>query len=267
MAMYIFYGYDTAGTLAEETAAPRRRAPRAILQAILAAGAGGALILLFALMALRNPGAAALSTDGLPYLVKDVLGDKLGTLFLCDVLFAIVVCVLAVHTGAVRLTFAMARDGVLPWARRLSRVSPRTRTPLLPALLTGGLAGGILLANLRFSRVLEMVIAVSIVWANLAYLLVVAPLLVRRLRGWPALGGSGAKGVFALGRWGVPVNVVAVLWTAATVVNMGWPRPEVYGDEWYQRPLALFLTAALLCGGMLYYVRSLWRRGLPRSGE
>ena len=37
MASYVMYGFDTAGTLAEETDDPRRRAPRAILQASLAA--------------------------------------------------------------------------------------------------------------------------------------------------------------------------------------------------------------------------------------
>src|SRR5262249_1535858 len=34
MASYVLYGFDTAGTLAEETDDPRRRAPRAILAAL-----------------------------------------------------------------------------------------------------------------------------------------------------------------------------------------------------------------------------------------
>src|SRR5207302_1938227 len=34
MASYVLYGFDTAGTLAEETDQPRRRAPRAILSAL-----------------------------------------------------------------------------------------------------------------------------------------------------------------------------------------------------------------------------------------
>ncbi len=253
MAAYLLYGYDTAGTLAEETTDPRRRAPRAILQALAAAGVGGALVLLFSLTALPDPNDRDLSVQGLPYLVKQTLGGSLGTVFLLDVVFAIVVCVLAVHTGAVRLMFAMARDGALPWSGPLAKVSPATQTPVLPVLVAGALAGGILLVNLGFTRVIEVVVAVSIVWANLAYLLVVAPLLVRRLRGWPARGGSGAKGVLALGRWGVAVNVVAVLWAAATVVNMGWPRAEVYGEEGYARWAALWLTAALLGGGILYH--------------
>ncbi len=44
MASYVLYGFDTAGSLAEETDDPRRRAPWAILQALAAAAmAGGAL--------------------------------------------------------------------------------------------------------------------------------------------------------------------------------------------------------------------------------
>jgi amino acid transporter len=162
---------------------------------------------------------------------------------------------MAVHTGAVRMVFAMARDGGLPWAGRLSRVSGATQTPLLPVLLTGGLVAAVLLANVRFAHVIEAVTAVSIVWANLAYLLVVGPLLVRRLRGWPARGGSGVRGVFALGAWGVPVNIMAVAWTALTVVNMGWPRAAVYGEEWYERYAAVLLTLALAGGGALVYRR------------
>src|SRR4029077_8807232 len=37
MASYVMYGFDTAGSLAEETREPRRRAPWAILQALSAA--------------------------------------------------------------------------------------------------------------------------------------------------------------------------------------------------------------------------------------
>jgi urea carboxylase system permease len=250
MASYVLYGYDTAGTLAEETNDPRRRAPRAILQALTAAGVAGLLVLLFSLMAAPELDDPRLGEEGLPFLVKEVLGEPLGRVFLADVVFAIIVCTLAVHTGAVRILFAMARDNTVPFARTLSRVSPTTRTPILPAILTGFLTVGILLANIDFPKVLEAVVAVSIVWANLAYVLVTGPLLVRRLQGWPARDGMKR---FALGRWGVPVNALAVLWGLATVVNMGWPRPEVYGELWYQRYAAVFYTGALLIAGTVYY--------------
>src|SRR5205085_4034902 len=114
-------------------------------------------------------------------------------------------------------------------------VSPTSRTPIVPAILAGLAAVSLLVVNVDYPRVVDLIVAVAILWANLAYLLVVAALLVRRLRGWPANGGSGVRGIFALGRWGLPVNVLAVLWSACTVTNVGWPRPEVYGEVWYAR--------------------------------
>jgi urea carboxylase system permease len=265
MASYVLYGFDTAGSLAEETNAPRRRAPRAILQALLAAGVAGGLLLLFGLMAVENLSDPLLAeaSGGLPYAIKGVLGEGLGTVFLWDVVFAITVCTLAVHTGTVRIAFAMARDNNLPFAGALSRVSPRARTPLVPVFLTGGLASLILLANINLSTVVEVVVSLSIVWANLAYLFVTGPLLVRRLRGWPEHGGSGAKNVFALGRWGLPVNVLAVLWGAAIIVNVSWPRPEVYGPEWYRRFAAPLATGGLLAvGGLYYFLVQRFREGI-----
>jgi urea carboxylase system permease len=255
MASYVMYGYDTAGSLAEETREPRRKAPRAILQALTAAAAAGALLLLFSLMAAPDLLDENLGKDsgGLPHLVTQSLGETLGIVFLCDVVFAITVCALAVHTGTVRIVFAMARDNNLPFARSLSRVWGRSRTPIVPVLVTGTLAFLILLVNINQPNVVGAVVAVSIVWANLAYLMVTFPLLLRRLRGWPGKGGSGAKGLFTLGRWGVAVNVAAVLWGAITVVNMAWPRPEVYGEEWYARYAAPLFTAVLLAAGVLYY--------------
>ncbi len=256
MASYVMYGYDTAGTLAEETAEPRRRAPRAIVQALTAAAVAGGLLLVFALLSAGSLTAAELSSEegGLPYLVRGVLGETLGTVFLVDVLFAISVCVLAVHTGAVRLLFAMARDGQLPFALRLAHVGPRSRTPLLAVFVSGGLAIALLLVNVNCKKVVGALVSVSIVWANLAYLLVTVPLLVRRCAGWPKKGGSGVTGVFALGRWGIAVNVVAVVWGALTAVNMAWPRASVYGDEaWYQQYAAPLYTGVLLLVGMLYY--------------
>src|SRR5262249_5296708 len=117
MASYVMYGFDTAGTLAEEPKNPRRTAPRAILQALIAAAGAGALLMLAGLMAVQNLGAEELgkATGGLPYIVTSTLGEGLGRVFLCDVIFAITVCTLAVHTGTVRLIFAMSRDNQLPF--------------------------------------------------------------------------------------------------------------------------------------------------------
>src|SRR5687767_10700764 len=182
-ASYVLYGFDTAGTLAEETHDPRRRAPRAILQALLAAGLAGLLVLLFALMAAPDLGMPELGNirGGLPMLVKSVLGETTGSLFLCIVIFAIVVCTLAVHSGAARLMFAMSRDGRLPLYKSLKEVSSKTQTPVLATLLCGLAAIIVLAMNLQFPKVFELVTSIAILWANLAYLIVVGLQLKNRI--------------------------------------------------------------------------------------
>jgi len=253
MASYVMYGFDTAGSLAEETKNPRRTAPRAILQALTAAAGAGALLMLFAMTAVGDMASQELgeATGGLPYIVTSTLGEGLGKAFLCDVIFAITVCTLAVHTGTVRLMFAMSRDNQLPFSRKLANVSPTARVPIAPAILVGGLAILILVANVHSYRLIQAIIPVSIVWANLAYLLVTGPLLLRRLRGWPEANGQG---LFGLGRWGIVVNVLAVIWGVATVVNMAWPRAESADEPWHEQYAALLFTGIVVIIGVAYYL-------------
>jgi len=255
MASYVLYGFDTAGTLAEETADPRRRAPKAILTALAAAGVAGGLLIATGLTAVVDPADPALGqvSGGLPYIVRTVSGPWLGSLFLIEVVFAVAVCALAVHAGTVRLMFAMARDNSLPCAEALARVTGETRTPIAPAVVTGLIAATILLANVNAPRIIETLCSVALVWANLAYLMVTLPLLIGRLRGRTARPAS-ADGQFSLGRFALPVNGAAVVWGVGLIVNMSWPRPEVYGADPVGRYAAVLATAGLLGVGVLYFV-------------
>src|SRR5688572_26708249 len=259
-ASYVLYGFDTAGTLAEETHDPRRKAPRAILQALLAAGLAGLLVLLFALMAAPDLGIPELGNinGGLPMLVKSVLGETAGSLFLCIVIFAIVVCTLAVHSGAVRLTYAMGRDGCLPFSNSLSKVSSKTHVPVLATLLCGLGALIILVVNLQFPKVFELVTSIAILWANLAYWIVVALQLKKRIKLARSGGDTHAK--FKLGKWGLPVNILALIWSSFMVINVSWPRPATYGLAWYNQYSAWIYTACLICVGVLIYYFKLSRR-------
>ena len=251
---------------------PAPACARAILRALLAAGVAGGLLIVAGLLAVRDPADVALGqiTGGLHLIVKDVLGPGLGNLFLVAVVFAVTVCALAVHASAVRLIFAMARDNNLPFARFLARVQHTTQTPIAPAVVTGVLAAIILLLNVNLPRIIETVCSVALVWANLAYLMVSVPLLIMRLRGWPKTqsdDGTGEIGSdqtphreFSLGRWGLPVNLVAIVWGVFIVVNMSWPRVEIYGDDPWGQYAAVIATVLLLGLGLFYYLAVQRRR-------
>lgn len=252
MASYVMYGFDTAGSLAEETSDPRRRAPRAIVRALAAAAGLGALLMLTALMAAENLADPKLGSaeGGLPFIVTHALGTGIGKVFLWDVIFAISVCTLAVQTSTVRLMFAMARDHNLPFSSALARVSTRSRTPIVPAVLAGVLAAAILVINIDLPHFVDLIVRAAILWANLAYLFVTGPMLYRRWRSWP---GEPMSGRFSLGRWGILVNVLAVLWGVLMVINIGWPRADEPDVAWYARGGVILFTAVLLGSGGLYY--------------
>jgi amino acid transporter len=195
----------------------------------------------------------------MPYLLKSTLGTGLGNAFLICSAIAITVCCLAVQTAAIRMTWAMARDGRLPFSRAMAKVSPRSKTPVLPALLTGGLTVVVLLINLGNQRAFFILTSTAIILFYIPYLMVTGPMLVRRLRGgWPRPEHGP---YFKLGRWGTVVNLVAVVYGAAMTINLIWPRAEVYGsDHWYFQWGAVIVTGLIVIIGaiMLYVRRRTW---------
>ena len=254
MPLYVMYGFDTAGSLAEETDDPSKRAPRAVLQALATAGTMGFLLIVFGTMAVSDKAYADPTTLGLATITKDVLGDTWGNIFLADCALAIFVCCLAIHAMSVRILFAMGRDNNLPGGSRLASVSGVRRVPVFPAVLVGVIAMLILGFNLYNQYAFEIIVALGIVFMYLAYLGVTIPLLRQRMAGWPGNLPDANRGLFSLGRWGVITNAIAIFYGAAMAVNLAWPRAEFYGTKWYQQygPIIGIVTV-FVAGLVLYY--------------
>jgi urea carboxylase system permease len=252
MAAYVMVGFDSAGELSEETKNPRHTAPRTIIRALVVSGIGGAFMLLATLMAAPSTTDGSLGDParGLPYVLTSRLGDTLGRIFLIDVAVAVTVCTLAIQTAATRMMFSMARDKALPFSTTLARVNGRTGTPIWPAIIVGALTVGLLYVNVGNGAVFLALSSVCIMLLYIAYLMVTGPLLLRRLKGWPA---DAQPGLFSLGRWGVPINVVAIVWGALMAINLGWPREKVFGTDWYLRYFPeLFLGGAIVVGAIAF---------------
>ena len=210
MASYVLYGFDTAGTLAEEThdAAPASTLgdspgnwPRRV---------AGGLLIFFGLLAVSDPGQPELGeiTGGLPLIVKQSSGPGWACLpRRCDLR-----CVRMCPGRTGRHGAADLRDGPRqqpPLCARAGRVQAETQRSDRPS--PGRRRGGDDPAHQReYTRIIETLCSVAIVWANLAYLMVSFPLLLMRLRGWPSkeaveVGATVAAGSglpFALGRDG-----------------------------------------------------------------
>lgn len=256
---YVMYGFDTASSLGEETKDPKRTAPKAILRAVTASFLLGGLLLLGGILAAPNLSDPKLGAadGGLQYIVLSVLGGPFGKAFLVCIVVAVVVCTLAVHAAAIRMMFAMARDNNLPFSRQLSKVHPTRKTPTVAAIVIGVVAVIPLIVNISQPAIFTILSSISIVLIYLSYLLVTVPMLRRRfLKKWP-LKDDGSEPGFSLGKWGLPVNIMAVLWGGAMTLNLIWPRPEIYNSvppfEWYLQWGGVMFVAAVVIGGTLLY--------------
>jgi hypothetical protein len=56
-----------------------------------------------------------------------------------------------------------------------------------------------------------------------------------------------------MGRLGLPINAIASAWGLFVVLNIAWPRVEIYGPDRWGRFAALLWTLGLLVAGGLYY--------------
>jgi urea carboxylase system permease len=263
---YVMYGFDTASSLGEETLDPRRTAPKAIMRAVVASFVLGGLILLFAILAVSDINSPDIAAGGLQFVVLDVLGSTMGKVFLICVAIAVTVCCLAVHTATIRMMFAMARDNNLPAGERLAKVDPKRKTPVVPAVLVGILALLILVVNIQQPQIFTVITSIGIIMIYVAYLLVTVPMLVSRLRGRFPPKDARAKGYFTLGKLGLPINVIAVLWGAGMAINLAWPRKEVYNAtepfHWYLQYGAVLFVGVVFFGGLAYY----WFRQRHKTG-
>lgn len=262
MSLFVIYGFDTASTLAEETKNPRREAPKAVLASIAGAFVIGAVFLYATIIAIpdmakfvTNAGKGTVLSPA--DIFNAVMPTWLASIYLVIVLAAIYVCCLAIQTSTIRLAFGMARDGKLPFGRIYNRVSPTLHTPVGTCIVVGALAA---VPFLYFSGAGIIAIgATGMIY--LSYLLGNFAILGARLRGWPKDAAP-----FKLGSWGTVINLLALLWGGAMLVNFLWPRassnPNLSALPNYPSwlgfiggvPIFEATIAVILVVGAIYYV-------------
>ena len=215
MSLFVIYGFDTASTLAEETRDPRRAAPKAVLFSVIGAFIIGGVFLLGTLMSIPNMHTAISNAWGPAQIIEANFSAPFATIYLLVVTAAIFVCCLSILAATIRLCFGMSRDNQLPFSHVLSRVAPSLHTPVGACLAVGILAA---VPLIQFSGAGIIAIAATGM-IYLSYFLGNFAILRARLKGWPKTDAP-----FKLGRWGLVVNVVGLLYGGAMLINFAWPR-------------------------------------------
>jgi amino acid transporter len=216
MSLYVIYGFDTASTLAEETRNPRAEAPKAVIASVIGAFVIGAIFLWGVLIAVPNMKEAVTTFLGPQAIIESVMSSVGSTLYLLVVSAAIFVCCMSILTSTIRLCFGMARDDQLPGSRAMAKVSPRLHTPIGACVVIGLLSA---IPFIQFAGASTIAVAAT-ASIYLSYLLGNLAVMRARLRGWPR-----TRAPFSLGGWGKVVNVGAIVWGGAMLLNFLTPSP------------------------------------------
>ncbi len=243
--LFLFYGFEACGDVAEEVSNPARRIPKAMMMTILVGGVSA--LFSFGGYVLAAPDleqiVAGEDPDPIPGILEATLGPVGAKLFLVVAITAFISCVLSLQAAASRLLFSFARDGMVPGHRWLARVSPRNKVPtnaLIVACTVPAVISVIIFLN---ADLLVPVTSFAVLGIYVAFQMVVLAALRQRTKGWKPAGP------FSLGGLGVVVNVLALAYGLFAMYLLA--KPGESGDfvtDW----VVLIGLGIVVVSGLLY---------------
>lgn len=268
--VYIFYGFESAGDVAEEVVGASRKVPKAIISSLLVGGI--ASFVLVAALTLAIPKGhhafltAASFTGGITYILDTSINNSgLTDFVLVLICFAFFSCGTAVQGAGARLAFSYARDHSIPGYSVLRQVSRKRETPV-NAILLGAIIPILftLLVHINPSKnehilwfvypkginALTALVSFGVSGIYLSFLMITVGSLVARLRGWKP------QGTFKMGVWGYPVTVLGIAYGAAMLVNIVYPsgltspRAALFNLDW----ITFVVMLVIILIGAIYFV-------------
>src|SRR3954449_1141500 len=263
--VYIFYGFESAGDIAEETKDASRQIPKAMRAALIWGGVASLFLTAALLLAMpeNNPVAATVKGGGVPFILGQ-LSEGMQDFLLCLIIFAFFSCGTSIQGAASRLMFSFARDGALPKSRWVATVHDRFRTPV-NALVAGALITALFVLlvfpspthNIDIGFItypanvnaLVSLVSFAVSGIYLSFLLAVIAAIVAHARGWVP------EGAFRLGRWTWPVLIIAAAFLGLMLVDVvaptGLSSPRaLFNLDWITASV-MFVVAVV---GGLYFI-------------
>jgi amino acid transporter len=262
--VYIFYGFESAGDIAEETKDAGRQVPRTMRLALIWGGVFSLILTAGLLLATpaHNAVGATVNGGGVPFILGQ-LPEWVQDVTLLLIIYAFFSCGTSVQGAGSRLAFSYGRDGALPASAWISRVHDRFRTPV--NALIGGAFVTILFVLLVFlspkhnihiwfvtypanTNVLVSLVSFAVSGIYLSFLLTVIGAAVARARGWVP------EGSFRLGKWGWAVTIAALAYLGLMLINVVFPSGLSSGRAYFNLDwITLSVMFVITVVGALYF--------------
>jgi amino acid transporter len=177
-----------------------------------------------------------------------VFGEFGSWVVLVIVMISFLSATLSLQAAASRLMYSYARDNMIAGSKRLSKISERHRVPAFALTVAGIVPSLLVLVAFISTDTLTKIVSFATVGIYVGFQMVVLAALRARLKGWKPAGP------FTMGRWGLAVNVAALVYGIAAILVMAWPRtPDVPLFDNYIVSISMLIVIA---AGVIYMMIS-----------
>lgn len=243
-SVWIFYGFEACGDIAEEVKNPSRKIPRAMAMTLVVGAAASVILTVGLILAVPDLGAVVSGKDADP--IGTVFAAALGSVGSKFALALIVIgyssCCLAIQAATTRLVYSYARDGMIIGSRALSKLHPKFHMPLGAIAVTTIIPAIIVLMP---SATVARIITFAVVGIYIGFQSVVLAAIVGRAKGWKPAGA------FRLGKWGWPINIAGLAYGVAAIIVLSIETPAA-GTSFLDRWLVPVSVGVVFVVGLAY---------------
>ena len=236
-AQWTYTGFDASAHMAEETCMARLNSAWGVFLSVAVSAVVGYVMLMVLTLAITDIGATA--TDAYPVLkiVYDNLPAFWANFIAVLIAGAMWLCGLSSITSMSRMWFAFARDGGMPGHRWIRQIHPKWRTPVNSIVITCSLA----VVMLLWAGAYFVVTAICVIMLYWAYGIPIFLNLRNKVR-QRGEHTTAESAPWNLRRWGIPLNVISVVWIGIISVFLVLPPNEL-----------VLWTTVLICIFMFLY--------------
>lgn len=244
MGLFMFFGFEACGNVAEEVKNPGKKIPIAMILSIVF-GAISAVISILGYL-LSSPDLLDIVNgkiaDPIPTILNQALGETGAMIFIVVAIIAMLSCILSLQAALSRLIFSFSRDNMLPGSEWMSKISKHS----VPdnAMIVSCLLPVIICVWVYFQPdSLARITAFAVIGIYISFQMVVLAALRQRLKGWKPAGE------WTVGSWGIIVNVLALAYGICGIWLLAQPAA---GDSFVDRWTVLVGLAIVIVSGLLY---------------